>query len=465
MRLFEDFSLFTMLLILAWSFVPEKRRSRLVLYTPLLTWALLIVHFIVEGARWQMAPAYLLAVGLTINNYRLLRGKTIKGLSNRYIRLAVIFFVLVIFFIIYQIPRLFPVFTLPEPNGPFKVGIASTVLVDASREELFTSDPSDHREVPLRVWYPANPDPKAKPEGYWSDHPEYSHYLADEIGLPSFVLSHLHLVKTHSYRNAPLAYELAVYPVVVFQHGYRLGFLEQNTSIMETLASNGYVVVSLAHPYEALAAPLAERSTAHYARENEKNFNSSSTVQEQSLETWAADTEFVLDWLEALQPGDSLGFLANRIDFARLGLMGMSFGGSTTSLVCLTDPRCKAGLTLDSPQYSAVEGGSLGQPFLFMVSDNGHYLEQGVYDHAAGPAYLVTVKGTQHYNFTDMTLASPLAQSFHLSGPINGDQMVRIMNAYTLAFFDKHLRDLAAPLLNGISADFPEVSIESRNTP
>jgi len=112
-----------------------------------------------------------------------------------------------------------------------------------------------------------------------------------------------------------------------------------------------------------------------------------------------------------------------------------------------------------------VEGGSLGQPFLFMVSGNGHYLEQGVYDHAAGPAYLVTVKGTQHYNFTDMTLASPLAQSFHLSGPINGDQMVRIMNAYTLAFFDKHLRDLAAPLLNGISADFPRGIASSRGTP
>ncbi len=464
MRLFEDFALFTMLLILAWSFVPEKRRSRVVLCAPLLTWALLIVHFIVEGARWQMVPAYLLAVILTVNNYRLLRGWTTKGLSNRYARLAVVLFFLVIYFIIYQIPRLFPVFTLPEPNGPYEVGTASTVLVDTSREELFTSDLSDHREVPVRVWYPAKPDPKAKPEGYWSDHPEYSRYLAEELGLPSFSLDHLRLVKTHSYRDAPLSDALAVYPVVVFEHGYRLGFLEQNTGIMETLASNGYVVVSLAHPYEALAAPLADGSTARYAKETEKNFNSSSAAQEQSLETWAADTKFVLDWLETLPSGDTLGFLAGRIDYDRLGIMGMSFGGSTTGLICLTDARCKAGLTLDSPQYSAVEDGQLEQPFLFMVSDNGQYLEQGVYDRAAGPAYLVTVAGTQHYNFTDLTLVSPLAQSFNLSGPIDSGQMIRIMNTYTLAFFDKHLKGQAAPLLNGISADYPEVSIKSRNT-
>ena len=42
--------------------------------------------------------------------------------------------------------------------------------------------------------------------------------------------------------------------------------------------------------------------------------------------------------------------------------------------------------------------------------------------------------------------------------------MVRILNAYTLAFFDKHLKGLPTSLLNGISAEYPEVLIELRNT-
>ncbi|MHB8931935.1 MAG: alpha/beta hydrolase, partial [Bellilinea sp.] len=105
----------------------------------------------------------------------------------------------------------------------------------------------------------------------------------------------------------------------------------------------------------------------------------------------------------------------------------------------------------------------LNQPFLFMISDNGSYLERTVFESAAAAAYLITIKGTEHYNFSDLTLVSPLAQAFDFSGPISGQQMVRIINTYSLAFFDKHLKDLPAPLLNGVSAEYPEVMIESRN--
>lgn len=464
MRLFEDFALFTMLLILAWSFVSENRRSRIILYAPLLTWALLGFHFIFEGARWQMIPAYLLAAGLTINNYSLLKGKRKARELNRLVRLGIVLFFLVVFFFIYQIPRLFPVFTLPEPGGPYAVGSAGTVLIDAERDEPFTADPSDRREVPVRVWYPAEPAVKAKPEGYWTDHPEYSRYLTEELGLPAFSLDHLKLVKTHSYSDALLAPGQENYPVILFQHGYRLGYLEQNTSLMETLASHGYVVISLAHPYEAIAAPLSDGRTARYDGTTKDGFMGSAAKQEVSLEIWASDTVFVLDTLETLRASDPLGFLAGRLDMEHLGIMGMSFGGSTASLVCLRDEHCTAGLTLDSPQYSAVMSGQLEQPFLFMVSASGEYLERDVYEKASGPIYLVTVEGAEHYNFTDLTLVSPLGQAFNFSGPIAGDQMMRIMNTYTLAFFDKHLKDIGAPVLNGATAEYPEVTIESRNT-
>lgn len=191
----------------------------------------------------------------------------------------------------------------------------------------------------------------------------------------------------------------------------------------------------------------------------------SMALQEESLAVWAADTIFVLDALENIHSNDALAFLTGKLDLDRIGMAGMSFGGSAASQVCLTDSRCNAGMTLDSPQYSAVKAGQLEQPFLFMISDNADYLEQEVYEKAAGAAYLITVSGAEHYNFTDMTLVSPLAQAFNFSGPIDGQQMVRIMNTYSLAFFDRYLKDLPSPLLNGISAEYPEVIIESRNNP
>jgi len=462
-RLFENLALFTLLLILAWSFAPEKRRPRTVLFAPALTWILFVIHFIVEGARWQMLPAYFLAVGLTLNNIRLLSRKRPSPKLNAFVRMLVVVLFLVIFLAIYQLPQILPVFTLPPPNGIFAVGTTGFTLVDASRDETLTPDRDDKRQVPVRIWYPAEAEQGMKPVKYWSDHPEYSRYLTRELDLPVFLLDHLKLVETHAYPAAPLASADDPFPVVIFQHGYRLGYLEQNTSLMETLASNGYVVISLAHPYEAIAAPLADGSQALYTSDMDA-FLGSDSAQEASLELWAADTAFVLDTFSANLSGGPFDFLNDRLDLTRVGLAGMSFGGSTTSLVCLTDERCKAGLTLDSPQYSAVLNGQLSQPFLFMVSDNGQYREQEVFDQASGPAYQITVKGTEHYNFTDLTLISPLAAALNFSGPIDGQQMVKIINSYSLAFFDKHLKGLSAPILNGISAEFPEVSIDSRNS-
>jgi hypothetical protein len=44
---------------------------------------------------------------------------------------------------------------------------------------------------------------------------------------------------------------------------------------------------------------------------------------------------------------------------------------------------------------------------------------------------------------------------------IAGTRVAEIMNAYSLAFFDEHLRSQPAPLLDGPSREFPEVTFQS----
>ena len=41
--------------------------------------------------------------------------------------------------------------------------------------------------------------------------------------------------------------------------------------------------------------------------------------------------------------------------------------------------------------------------------------------------------------------------------------MTDITSAYTLAFFDKHLKGIDVPLLDGETSDYPEVSMAVRN--
>jgi hypothetical protein len=68
------------------------------------------------------------------------------------------------------------------------------------------------------------------------------------------------------------------------------------------------------------------------------------------------------------------------------------------------------------------------------------------------------VEGTRHHNFADVNLWSSLLKSFGLLGTIDGYRMLDILNSYILAFFDKHIKNIDSPLLDGSSTDYPEVT-------
>ncbi|MFZ0545552.1 MAG: hypothetical protein WAM60_08940 [Candidatus Promineifilaceae bacterium] len=81
---------------------------------------------------------------------------------------------------------------------------------------------------------------------------------------------------------------------------------------------------------------------------------------------------------------------------------------------------------------------------------------------AVHEAYRLSIMGTSHLNFTDIFLWVSQFQGRFL-GSINPRRAVEVMNAYTLAFFDRHLKNKAAALLNGSSSQYPEAVIESYN--
>ena len=87
---------------------------------------------------------------------------------------------------------------------------------------------------------------------------------------------------------------------------------------------------------------------------------------------------------------------------------------------------------------------------------------RAAYDQAHAEAYFVQVPGMFHIDLTDLTYVSPLFPRLGFSGPIGGQRAHDIINAYTLAFFDRHLRERPAPLLDGPASRFPEVRIEMR---
>ena len=72
-------------------------------------------------------------------------------------------------------------------------------------------------------------------------------------------------------------------------------------------------------------------------------------------------------------------------------------------------------------------------------------------------AYGISIRGTTHYNFTDLLFYSPVLKFSDAFGSIDRNRMVKILNEYTVAFFDRHLKSEISPLLESSSPDYPEV--------
>jgi predicted dienelactone hydrolase len=150
-----------------------------------------------------------------------------------------------------------PPLLLPIPQdlpltGPYRVGTVTVDWVDRSRVEMYSGRANEPRELMVQIWYPAQPTPSAS-FAPWLDRVDVlGPALAARLNLPSFFLDHLKYVNTQSYRDAPVSPAEARYPVLLFSHGWG-GFRAQNTHQAELLASHGYVVVTLAHTYDAAA--------------------------------------------------------------------------------------------------------------------------------------------------------------------------------------------------------------------
>lgn len=134
------------------------------------------------------------------------------------------------------------------------------------------------------------------------------------------------------------------YPLVIFSHG-AYGFRGSNSSLCEELASNGYVVCSIDHTYQAI---FSEQEDGTVVTVNPSFFQEVSTInspdidEEENLEItnrWlkvrTGDMNFVLDTIIEKSSGSLEGTdrpsLYQHIDTSKIALTGHSLGGATAA--------------------------------------------------------------------------------------------------------------------------------------
>jgi pimeloyl-ACP methyl ester carboxylesterase len=291
--------------------------------------------------------------------------------------------------------------------------------------------------------------------------------LAEYLHLPRFFFDHLTLAKSRAYENIPAKREDGPFPVLLFSHGWN-GFRQQNTFLMQELASHGYIVVSIEHPYGARMTVFPDGSLAPNnpsalpAGKPTEEYEAAARIL---VEQWSDDIAYTLDYLTKLNQNDPESQLTSLLFLEKTGVFGHSTGGGATIQFCATDPRCKAGLTLDAfmrPVGLDVLDQGTKQPFFYMFSELWPFprnteLFDRYYSHIDPVNRVVTILGTNHYDFTDLPALSPLARMLGLKGPINGARVQQIIDAYTLAFFDWQFKGIPSALFDGPQTAYPEV--------
>ncbi len=368
--------------------------------------------------------------------------------------------------------------TLPPPTGDYTIGTTHLVFVDETRPELFTEDPADHREVTVKVWYPGDAVKKASAAPYY----ENAEAIVPRFGYPSTLLD----LNTNSNIGIPVGHQEDMYPVILFNHGWG-EHAAQNTVLMEELASHGYVVLSLAHHYEAkywvypdgdlgflvTESPRFQKIFGEQSKPGimdlfQAMFTTKGAAAQESLfrqtvefmptflgespRHWADDIRFVIDQLDSLNRSDER--FKGKLDLGRLGVMGMSMGGIATGQACLIEPRIKAGMNIDGGLLGDLADTVVTQPMFYMGSKRFVGYHEVFADHAAGDAYTLIIGDADHYDFTDFTL---LHREHLMIGSVDGQRMLDIMNDYTLAFFDLYLRGKESDLLRGETKPYAEV--------
>ncbi len=359
----------------------------------------------------------------------------------------------------------------PKLTGPYHIGTHDYFWVDESRDELFTTDPKDKRRLLVQVWYPAEKVEGAEPYPYINNPEQYGEWKDHRI---------LH-VKTNAVLDAPLSKKQPKYPVLIYNHG---GGWMRNIATFQTemLANHGYVVFSIDHTglNKAVVFPDGYKfvhdantfpeSTGKIADDTRASFEYLGGLQ---FKAWVEDISFVIDQIEGFnsKPGS---IFHNRLDMEKIGSFGWSFGGAASVQVARDDNRLKAVMDCDGQLFGDVVENGIEEPVFMMHSDiqtqasdlisaedfekitgKMKALEASFLAKTTSDRYVLDIKKSNHGSFSDLMLFSPQAPN-----EIDRHLAHEIINAYTLAFFERYLKGKESPLLDQIPSKYQEAEFK-----
>ncbi|MER5639171.1 hypothetical protein ABT095_19700 [Kitasatospora sp. NPDC002227] len=365
---------------------------------------------------------------------------------------------------------------LPAPRGPYATGESAFRLADDRRADPW-QPAQPYRELMVSVFYPAVHTGGRPPTRQFPAAVAAAVGPAVEQGneLPAGLVDWA-ATRTHSVADTAPA--PGRFPVVLYSPGAG-DSRDWNASLVEDLASRGYVVVTVDHTGEA---PATQFPDGHVVGNQPvlaawaQAYQDGTTFEffTKLMQARQADTALVLDRLTSLP-----GRLTRAMDLDRIGMFGHSAGGFTAANMMYADPRLKAGVDLDGTlEYTAKPDGThlsevalhgLDRPFLLLGSSgrdasdiHGEPSWASFWQHQHAWKADVTLDHSEHVSFTDAEallpqLAGPVEQATldTALGKVDPHLAVAADRALVSSFFDRFLKGCDDHLLDGGPSPYP----------
>ncbi|KDN22690.1 alpha/beta hydrolase family protein [Amycolatopsis rifamycinica] len=363
--------------------------------------------------------------------------------------------------------------TLPAPTGRYAVGESSFRLVDGTRPDPWVPA-QPYRELMISVFHPAVHSAASPVTNQFPA--AVAAVAGGNLGLPAGLVDWAS-TKTHSVRDAAMA--PGRFPVVLYSPGAG-DPRDWNVSLVEDLASRGFVVVTVDHPGDGPAVQFPDGHVTGNgpllaAWDQAYRTGTTPAFFRKLVDARTADTGLVLDRLASLP-----GRLSAGMDLRRIGMFGQSGGGFTAANTMYTDPRIKAGVDMDGTlEYSVEPDGTnlsevaqhgLDRPFLLLGSNSaagGSDIHRepswaAFWRHQRGWKADVTLNDSGHASFTD---AEPLLPQLAgrvpaevlaaAVGTVDGHRAVAATRALVASFFTRFLKGHDDHLLDGGTSGYP----------
>jgi pimeloyl-ACP methyl ester carboxylesterase len=321
----------------------------------------------------------------------------------------------------------------------------------------------------VRIWYPSDADtgearqymPAAVADAWRSTIPV----------APGFQAA----VSTNSLIDVPVSQARERWPVLLFSHGR--SFPVENYQIsLEQLASQGWIIAAISHPYEEAATLLPDGTTLPFQGPTWDDESDRGAVLMGVVDQLVLDASLVIDRLEEFN-ADMTSPFGGRLDLTRgVGVFGHSLGGAVAAWTQQRDSRVVAAASWEGQVYRTEDRPlRVRAPLLYIIAGANRAEFIGAQYRPApggGPVYELVLGGAWHPSFGDMLYVyghyadadwhDRHRRSMH---PLRANQ---ITNEYLHEFFGRYLLGSEMDLLWPDSMDelgsyrtwnYPEVEL------